>query len=265
MSDRERTAELLAALARRILGPEGQGHRAVAIDEVRASVSPGSRTADLLSLGLWTSRGFLFEGWELKVSRSDWLNELNAPEKADAVARYCDRWWLVTLPDIVGAGELPSTWGHMIRNGRRWTCAQEPTALDPEPIPRDFLAALLRRAMTGDRLREIANARAAAEQVARDNVAAELESHKLDASRSREQLERRDSQLREFAERAGLTIWELLHSEDLNRIADVTRAVRDVDGDTHTMKRNLNQTLSRLEAVRSSVTVALDSLEGGTQ
>lgn len=59
-------------------------------------------------------------GFEVKVSRSDWLSELKKPEKADSLARYCDRWYLVISdPKIVKDGELPPTWGLLCRKGDR--------------------------------------------------------------------------------------------------------------------------------------------------
>ncbi|SKV43854.1 Uncharacterised protein [Mycobacteroides abscessus subsp. massiliense] len=53
-------------------------------------------------------------GHELKVSRADWLNELNKPGKADQWADQCHAWWLVVSdPSIVQEGELPPGWGLM--------------------------------------------------------------------------------------------------------------------------------------------------------
>lgn len=49
----------------------------------------GGRYADVVAVNLWSSRGYAIHGFELKVSRSDWLRELKQPEKAEPIFRYC--------------------------------------------------------------------------------------------------------------------------------------------------------------------------------
>lgn len=67
-----------------------------------------NRHADAIAMSLWPSRGLEIMGFEVKVSRSDWVSELKNPAKADAIALYCDTWWLVVSDaKIVQPGELP--------------------------------------------------------------------------------------------------------------------------------------------------------------
>lgn len=54
-----------------------------------------TRTADVLALGLWPSRGNELHGFEVKVSRADWRKELAQPEKAEGWCQIVDRWWIV--------------------------------------------------------------------------------------------------------------------------------------------------------------------------
>lgn len=69
---------------------------------------------DAIYVGFTSSSGRVLVGHELKVSRADWLNELNKPGKADAWADQCHQWWLVVSdPSIVHEGELPHGWGLM--------------------------------------------------------------------------------------------------------------------------------------------------------
>lgn len=106
-----------------------------------------SRTADALVMSLWPSRGLDLIGFEIKCSRQDWLNELRRPEKADTIAKYCDLWYLVVADEhIVHSGELPSAWGLMAPKGKVLRIIKEAQPLDPKPISRAFLAALLRNA-----------------------------------------------------------------------------------------------------------------------
>lgn len=104
-----------------------------------------SRTADALAMSLWPSRGLELFGFEVKVSRGDWLRELKEPAKADAIARYCDRWWVVA-PDasIVKPAALPKGWGLLVMRGSGLAAKIEAALIETEPIPRTFLAAVLR-------------------------------------------------------------------------------------------------------------------------
>ena len=80
--------------------------------EVAPETGGGTRRADAVAMNMWRSRGHAIHGFEFKVSRSDWLRELRDPSKADAVAQYCDCWWLVIDGDnIIKDDELPEGWG----------------------------------------------------------------------------------------------------------------------------------------------------------
>lgn len=104
------------------------------------------RWADAMAMGLWPSRGLRLHGFELKVSRTDWLRELKKPSKAEKHVRYCDHWWLVVSDaEIVKDGELPPTWGLIAAKGGKLHTKVEAPALEPEPISRKFLAAICRR------------------------------------------------------------------------------------------------------------------------
>ena len=48
---------------------------------------------DGLAMNLWPSRGLEVHGFEVKVSRGDWLRELKNPAKAEVLLRFCDRFW----------------------------------------------------------------------------------------------------------------------------------------------------------------------------
>ena len=94
------------------------------------------------AMGLWPSRGLHLHGFEIKVSRSDWLRELKSPAKADKMFRYFDRWWLaVADKDIVRNGELPETWGLLVMDKIVKTAPE----LEAAPMTREFLAAIMRR------------------------------------------------------------------------------------------------------------------------
>lgn len=115
--------------------------------EVGEKTGGGGRRADAVIMSLWPSRGLELHGVEIKVSRTDWKRESVAPEKAEAIARFCDRWYIHTPPGIVGdVSELPQTWGLREWDGKRWRTRREAEKLSPVPVSRQFLAALLRKA-----------------------------------------------------------------------------------------------------------------------
>jgi hypothetical protein len=134
------------ALAKRFPNPEW-----ATFFEVRNDAGfRASRSADLVAMNTWPSRGLAVHGVEVKVSRSDWLRELADPEKSTAVQRFCDRWWLATLDDkIAKLEEIPELWGLLVLRGKSLVAVKEAPELKPEPFTRGFVAVLLRSANKG--------------------------------------------------------------------------------------------------------------------
>lgn len=108
------------------------------------------RYADAVAMNLWPSRGLEVIGFEVKVSRSDWLAELKNPRKSAAIQDFCDRWFIVAgHKAVVQTGELPPTWGLMVVQGgdkKRLVHVQEAPKLEPKALDRSFIASMLRRA-----------------------------------------------------------------------------------------------------------------------
>ena len=104
-----------------------------------------SRTADGIAISLWPSRGYETLGFEIKVSRSDFLREIKNPEKAEELFKYCDKWWLVTPKDLVKVEEVPKTWGLMVIQGDKLLVVKPaPQLEDVKPWGRPFVASLMR-------------------------------------------------------------------------------------------------------------------------
>jgi len=167
MSDRDITAALQAALMKAYPLPE----YATFFEVGDATGGRHSRWADAVSMAIWPSRGLTITGFELKASRSDWLREKKKPEKSCAIQRYCNRWALITAPNVIMPGELPETWGHaeLVSNRLMWRTPAP--ALTPEPLDAPFVASLLRRcgqaseALIAKRIADVtADARAEQEQ-----------------------------------------------------------------------------------------------------
>lgn len=178
-------------------------HSAVFYEVGNGTGSRCSRHADVVAMGLWPSRGLWLEGIEIKVSRSDWLSELRSPEKADAVAKFCDFWWLaVGDPSIVQEGELPERWGLLVLDGTKLRMVKQAPKLEPEPLSREFVAALLRRACDAqDKIRQEALSEGIERGLERAPKVAE--SDRTDAERELGFLRQ---SLVEFEEKSGLKI-----------------------------------------------------------
>jgi hypothetical protein len=123
------------------------------IREMRAGTgwSNPSR-ADAIAMHLWPSKGLELVGYEVKVSRSDWLRELKQPEKA-YIKKFCDRWYLIVpYRDIVKLEELPDDWGLKVVEDGAIRIVVEAEQLYPRPLNRDFVASLMRRATIANQL-----------------------------------------------------------------------------------------------------------------
>jgi hypothetical protein len=219
--------------------------------EVRnATGFSASRSADAIAMGLYPSRGLVLEGFELKVSRSDWLRELRRPEKAETIMRYCDRIWLVAATkDMVPPEELPAAWGLMVPQGgalRIRKQAPDRPASERRELDRAFLASLLRNAHSYIR-RELQNA--AHIEAARKEGRREGEST---AASKVERLERAGRDLQERVERfereSGVRI------ADAWNIGDISAAVKMVVSGGHLDLRR------RLELARGEIDRILQSL-----
>jgi hypothetical protein len=107
-----------------------------------------NRHADAVVLSLWPSRGIYLHGYEVKVSRQDWLHELRQPKKSAEVQQYCGRWNLVVGDQsIVDLAEVPETWGLIVAEkvGNRLRTVKAAPPLEAKPLDLGFIAAVIRR------------------------------------------------------------------------------------------------------------------------
>jgi len=108
------------------------------------------RTIDALAVDLWPSSGHLIHGFEVKVSRSDWLTELKDPDKAEAFRPYVDHWWLVVSDPAIVRDDLPDGWGLMCvigagsHGGPSLRVRKRAPRIERQPMPLEMTAAWLR-------------------------------------------------------------------------------------------------------------------------
>jgi hypothetical protein len=113
-----------------------------------ATGARASRYADAVAINLWPSRGLTLRGFEIKVSRSDYKRESQIPEKAEAVARYCDEWWIVSPQGLINTPELelPTAWGLLEAADNKLHITKAAEKTKAAPLDRTFFASLCRAA-----------------------------------------------------------------------------------------------------------------------
>jgi len=103
------------------------------------------RTADALALSLWPSRGLELHGFEVKSSRADWARELAAPEKAEEIARFCHRWWVVAGRDgMIPPADVPPAWGLLVPRGGKLVAVKEAAPQPAQALDMPMVCAILR-------------------------------------------------------------------------------------------------------------------------
>lgn len=188
----------------------GNGREWAFFEEVRDAAGFGaSRSADAVAMHLWPSQGLALHGFEIKVSRADWLRELDNPGKWEGVGAYCDRWWIVAPKRVVLPGELPPLWGLMTYDAgggythegdRLRVQTKAPQRTDVKPLDRSFVACLLRRAAESSATTaDIAAARAEGEKLAHERASARAENQRLEFETLRRTVD-------DFEQRAGVRL-----------------------------------------------------------
>jgi len=167
-----------------------------------------NRHADAIAMSLWPSRGLELIGFEVKASRSDWLRELKDPAKAEKIAAFCDRWFIVAAEGIVKPGEMPVGWGHIEAKGGKLKTIKQAPEKPAAAIDRGFMAAMLRRASEADE-RLLASAVAARTKEIRESHKSEMD---IEVGYRTRQMEKQNARLRDvissFEEASGILLSE---------------------------------------------------------
>ena len=182
-----------------------------------------TRACDALAVGIYHSRGQLLIGFEKKISRGDWLRELKEPEKAEAIAQFCDQWYVV-IPDaeIVQIDEMPPTWGLLHVKGNTIRSLKQAPTLSPRPIDRGMLAAIIERSIEG----ALKPYQIRKSEVKQQELDAAFERGRHSAARELESARDLAEQVKAFEEASGIKI----HSYSGGReLGEQVKAIRLVD------------------------------------
>jgi len=207
------TPELMVFLKQRYTGDEW-----AYFPQVRNGTGwgPVTRTADALAFNLWPSRGLTLIGFEVKADRNDWLRELKQPDKSAEIQKFCDHWFVVAAKGIVQPGELPPTWGLLLPRGNGLAVSVQAPTLKAEPLSREFIASLLRKAKGYVATPEETTA------ALKSAFAGGKADGKLECKWELDKYERMKERVSTFEEKSGLSI----DAWDAGEIGEAVRALR---------------------------------------
>ncbi len=146
------------------------------------------RRADAIAMNMWPSRGLELRAFEIKVSRSDLKSELKAPSKAEAIAQYCNTFYLATSSGLAKGMDVPQNWGliEVTEGGQVRVKRQSEYNKEPAPLAPPFIASILRsayQATEGVVQAEISRERIALQQKHHESIEREVSKH-LERSRN---------------------------------------------------------------------------------
>lgn len=228
------------------------------LEEVPNATGFGAnRHADVVVMSLWPSRGMEITGFEVKVSRSDWMRELRNPGKSAPIQKYCDR-WIVACGEsgIVHDGELPPTWGLMETTGTKLKIKTAAPKLEAQRLDRDFVAAVLRRA--SEQSTSKALIKAEVEKALERERKHQSENKRFDLTDTQTELANLKERVAEFEKESGIRIerWGM---------GNVAAAVRVLSRDgAHGARESLIGLKSHAKRIYDELCVSVEQLEIAT-
>lgn len=224
---------------------------ALCFEVANATGGNARRYADAFAMNLFPSRGLAMHGFEIKVSKSDFKNEIANPEKSAAVQQYCDHWWIVAPASAVDESLLPKTWGWMRVDDTKLVIVKQAPELEAKPVTRAFMAALVRRANEVDasEIDEIVRKRVRAE---RDNdeerIKREVASRAAKADQAMKKIE-------ELKAKIGTEHWDYLDADEVAAAVKFVRAcgVAGTYRGMRTLQRDLKCAAGLIEKAFASV------------
>jgi hypothetical protein len=102
------------------------------------------RTADMLAISTWPSRGLYAIGIEIKVNKYDLIKELANPKKAEEIAKNCKHWFVAIPEGLDDDIIIPADWGIITVNAKLKAKIQRTAVLKPVPMDELFVCSILR-------------------------------------------------------------------------------------------------------------------------
>lgn len=97
-------------------------------------------------------------GFEVKVSRPDFLREVRDLGKSEPFRRVCSEWYIVAPSTDIVRDDLPRGWGLLVPYGAHLRVASPAHRnAHPDPLPRGLIAGFLRAVATQHAERAVAS------------------------------------------------------------------------------------------------------------
>lgn len=256
-------ADIINALAAKYRAPEY-----AFLTEVRNSVgfSAKVRTADAMAMSLWPSRGLYMTGFEVKVSRADWKKELEQPDKAEELARFCKMWFVACPDKMIDKDEAPPGWGliHVKEDGGLKYAKPAPEHQAVEPTWMLF-ASLIRDVVENWVPSTLVDQRI--EAASRERMARRIEQEGYELKEAKRQLEKLRENIAAFEAESGIKIDR--YSDHFNReIGAAVAALRRWQGVPHEELQQIAQRVNRLSQEINTVALEIresEALAGGAR
>lgn len=221
----------------------------LAFEVANGTGSQAQRYADAVAMNCFPSKGCEILGFEIKVSRSDWLRELKKSGKSVPVARFCDRWYVVAPDGIVKREELPRGWGLIVgKDDALRVAVQPPVNEEAKDVTRSFMASMLRRVgrLTDEATKEVERrAVQRTEAVERQRVRDSLPDSVLERKYAELQ-----ANVQAFETASGLSIrygWDLpavgKAVKALQNVGDLSKKLERWRGELATLDRKIGEVL----------------------
>jgi hypothetical protein len=260
MEDKKITAkDMEQYLANRYLNPQW-----VFLPQVRSSTGSADRIADGMAFNMYRSTGYEILGFEIKVSRSDWLSELKDMGKSNELMSYCDKWYLVVSDaSIVKEGELPKNWGLLVLSNGELKQKVRPTPQVPVKMPLEFVASLLRRNNDEmDRLKyKYVLKESIKDEIERARKSGYEDGRGYNGKRTEEELERVRGVLQAFEESSGIDLsrWiSTAKAKEIGRYVKLTMNLHEatIESDIRRMEgtvKSINSAIADMKVIKNDL------------
>lgn len=150
LTERDMLDRLDARYGRMVANGSHRTLRYIGARHVRFGPLWPSCIADYLVQDTWGNYGEAHQrhpvlGFEVKISRSDYLREIKELGKSEPFRQVCTEWYMVVSDPKIVRDDLPDGWGLLIAQGDGLRCTRKSAInRNPEPMPRGLVAGFLR-------------------------------------------------------------------------------------------------------------------------
>lgn len=164
-----------------------------------------TRHADAIAINQWPHKGHEVRGFEIKVSKQDLKRELEIGAKSEALAQYCNYWYLVVPQGLTDDVQIPQTWGVLeYLDGK--LRQKKKAEYFKNTIDIGFCCAFIRGIRRKDE-KAIAEAKAYRERMIIENIDMEMRSKLYDYEKLQERL-------KSLKERTGIDLTSKWHLDE---------------------------------------------------